>query len=208
MHFAQPSWYYRPCTECSFFLFLAWKRGYTRRKRPAGICICAVMGKLDFPWRVSCCLSQPHGATVQNKMSRLGQSCLFLHFISCSPLCLDLFFLVQIQKLTSIVETGIASPWSNCKTLGTWWKLSEIILQLVWAKDNMIQGLCFQIPGSHEDEGIFSLVFLCDLSINKALGFTSKALKTCSLVQSTSCHLCMKQINWWKLWCLWPAALG
>lgn len=46
------------------------------------------------------------------------------------------------------------------------------------------------------DEGIFRLISLCDWSINKALGFTSKSLKTCSLVQSTSHHLRIKQINW------------
>ena len=70
----------------------------------------------------------------------------------------------------------------------------------IWAENNLIQGLCLQIPRTRGDEGIFSLASLCDWSINKALGFTSKSLKTCSLVQSTSHHLCMKQINWWNLW--------
>lgn len=77
-----------------------------------------------------------------------------------------------------------------------------MIQQCIRAENNLIQGLCLQRRRTQGDEGIFSLISLCDWSINKALGFTSKSLKPCSLVQSISHHLHMKQINWWYLWFL------
>lgn len=74
-----------------------------------------------------------------------------------------------------------------------------MIQQCIWAENNLIQGPCLQIPRTHRDEGIYKLISLSDWSINEALGFTSKSLKTCSLVQSSSRLLHVKQINWWDL---------
>lgn len=166
----------------------AWEHGMSYRKRAIRACSPLLLQESGLPLELMASWDHTEHILSRSRPCLFSISLATTHYVSGTVFpSSDAWTEFHHWNRTCLSFVITAWLWEGGRNL------DEMIQQCIWAENNLIQGPCLQIPWTHRDKGIYRLISLSDWSINEALGFTS--LKTCSLVQSTSHHLHMKQIT-------------